>query len=98
MLLGGHGVISVTANLMPRAVAQVCKAALAGDVGEARAQNERLMLLHSKLFVEANPTAVKWALAEMGRIRNALRLPMVPLSPQFHDVVRAAMREAGAVA
>jgi 4-hydroxy-tetrahydrodipicolinate synthase len=98
MLLGGHGVISVTANLMPRAVAQVCKAALAGNLAEARAQNERLMQLHTKLFVEANPTAVKWALAEMGRIRNALRLPMVPLSPQFHDVVRAALREAGAVA
>ncbi|MEP7061698.1 MAG: 4-hydroxy-tetrahydrodipicolinate synthase [Betaproteobacteria bacterium] len=98
MLLGGHGVISVTANLMPRAVAQVCEAALAGNLAEARAQNERLMQLHTKLFVEANPTAVKWALAEMGRIRNALRLPMVPLSPQFHDVVRAALREAGAVA
>ncbi|MEO6929667.1 MAG: 4-hydroxy-tetrahydrodipicolinate synthase, partial [Casimicrobiaceae bacterium] len=94
MLLGGHGVISVTANVMPRAVAAVCAAALAGDVASARAHNERLMSLHTKLFVEANPTAVKWALAEMGRIRNALRLPMVPLSPQFHDVVRAAMREA----
>ena len=98
MLLGGHGVISVTANLMPRAMAQACKAALAGNVSEARAHNERLMSLHTKLFVEANPTAVKWALAEMGKIRNALRLPMVPLSPQFHDVIRSAMREAGAVA
>jgi 4-hydroxy-tetrahydrodipicolinate synthase len=98
MLLGGHGVISVTANLMPRAVAQACQAALAGNVSEARAHNERLMSLHTKLFVEANPTAVKWALAEMGKIRNALRLPMVPLSPQFHDVIRSAMREAGAVA
>jgi 4-hydroxy-tetrahydrodipicolinate synthase len=96
MLLGGHGVISVTANLMPRAVAEVCTAALRGDVASARAHNERLMSLHTKLFVEANPTAVKWALAEMGRIRNALRLPMVPLSPQYHDVVRAALREAGA--
>ena len=98
MLLGGHGVISVTANLMPRAVAAVCAAALAGDVATARVLNERLMPLHTRLFVEANPTAVKWALAEMGRIRNALRLPMLPLSPQFHDVVRAALRDAGAVA
>jgi 4-hydroxy-tetrahydrodipicolinate synthase len=98
MLLGGHGVISVTANLAPRAVAAVCKSALEGDVAAARTLNERLMPLHTKLFVEANPTAVKWALAEMGRIKNALRLPMVPLSPQFHDVVRAALREAGAVA
>ncbi len=96
MLLGGHGVISVTANLMPRAMAETCAAALRGDVASARAHNERLMALHTKLFVEANPTAVKWALAEMGRIRNALRLPMVPLSPQYHDVVRAALREAGA--
>ena len=98
MLLGGHGVISVTANLVPRAVAEVCRAALAGRVADARERNERLMPLHTKLFVEANPIAVKWALAEMGRIRNALRLPMVPLSTQFHDDVRAALREAGGVA
>ncbi|HXU51152.1 MAG TPA: 4-hydroxy-tetrahydrodipicolinate synthase [Casimicrobiaceae bacterium] len=98
MLLGGHGVISVSANVAPRAVAEVCKAALAGDVATARAGNERLMPLHIKLFVEANPIPVKWALAELGRIRNALRLPMVPLSTPFHDVVRAALREAGAVA
>jgi 4-hydroxy-tetrahydrodipicolinate synthase len=98
MLLGGHGVISVSANVAPRAVADVCKAALAGDVAAARAGNERLMPLHVKLFVEANPIPVKWALAELGRIRNAMRLPMVPLSTQFHDVVRAALREAGAVA
>jgi 4-hydroxy-tetrahydrodipicolinate synthase len=98
MLLGGHGVISVTANVAPRAVADVCKAALAGDVAAARDANERLMPLHMKLFVEPNPIPVKWALAEQGRIRNALRLPMVPLSTQFHDVVRAALREAGAVA
>jgi 4-hydroxy-tetrahydrodipicolinate synthase len=98
MLLGGHGVISVTANVAPRAVADVCKAALAGDVAAARDANERLMPLHMKLFVEPNPIPVKWALAEQGRIRNALRLPMVPLSTQFHDVVRAALLEAGAVA
>jgi 4-hydroxy-tetrahydrodipicolinate synthase len=97
-LLGGHGVISVSANVAPRAVAEVCRAALAGDVAAARAGNERLMPLHVKLFVEANPIPVKWALAELGRIRNAMRLPMVPLSTQFHDVVRAALREAGAVA
>ena len=98
MLLGGHGVISVSANLAPRAMAAMCASALAGDVAQARAQNDRLMSLHTKLFVEANPIAVKWGLAQLGKIRNALRLPMVPLSPQFHDVVRAAMHEAGAVA
>ena len=98
MLLGGHGVISVSANLAPRAMAAMCRSALAGDVAQARAQNDRLMALHTKLFVEANPFAGKWGLAQLGKIRNALRLPMVPLSPQFHDIVRAAMQEAGAVA
>ncbi len=95
MLLGGQGVISVSANVVPRAVAAVCKAALAGDAVRARALNAPLMALHTRLFVEANPGPVKWALAQTGRIQNALRLPMVPLAPQFHDVVRAAMREAG---
>jgi 4-hydroxy-tetrahydrodipicolinate synthase len=98
MLLGGHGVISVTANVVPRAIAAMCTAALAGRLAEARAANERLMPLNTRLFVEANPIPVKWALAETGRIKNALRLPMVPLAAQFHDVVRAALREAGGVA
>ena len=98
MLLGGHGVISVTANVAPRAMAELCRAAIAGEVAPARALNERLMPLHTKLFIEANPIAVKWGLAAMGRIRNELRLPMTPLSAQFHDVVRGALRDAGAVA
>ncbi|MBS0320387.1 MAG: 4-hydroxy-tetrahydrodipicolinate synthase [Proteobacteria bacterium] len=98
MLLGGHGVISVTANVAPRAMAAMCAAALAGDVATARAQNQRLMPLHTKLFVEANPIAVKWALAEMGKIRNELRLPMTPLAAANQDVVRSALREAGALA
>ena len=98
MLLGGHGVISVTANVAPRAMAELCRAAVAGEVPAARALNERLMPLHTKLFIESNPIAVKWGLAAMGRIRNELRLPMTPLSAQFHDVVRGALRDAGAVA
>jgi 4-hydroxy-tetrahydrodipicolinate synthase len=98
MLLGGHGVISVTANVAPRAMAELCRAAVSGDVQAARAINERLMPLHTKLFIEANPIAVKWGLATMGRIRNELRLPMTPLSAQFHEVVRGALRDAGAVA
>jgi 4-hydroxy-tetrahydrodipicolinate synthase len=95
VLMGGHGVISVTANVAPRLVAEMCKAALAGDIAGARARNDRLLPLHRRLFVEANPIPVKWALAEMGLIANQLRLPLVPLSPQHHESVRAALREAG---
>jgi 4-hydroxy-tetrahydrodipicolinate synthase len=95
MLLGGHGVISVTANVAPKLMAEMCAAALAGDIATARARNDRLLPLHRKLFVEANPIPVKWALAEMGLIENELRLPLVPLSPQYHDAVRSALREAG---
>jgi 4-hydroxy-tetrahydrodipicolinate synthase len=95
ILLGGHGVISVTANVAPRAVADMCAAALAGKLVEARAINARLMSLNTKLFVEANPIPVKWALAEMGRIGPGLRLPLTQLAASYHDVVRAALREAG---
>ena len=95
MLLGGHGVISVTANVAPRAVADMCAAALSGKLVEARAINARLMSLNTKLFVEANPIPVKWALAEMGRIGPGLRLPLTQLAASHHDVVRAALREAG---
>ncbi len=95
MLMGGHGVISVTANVAPRLMAEMCKAALAGDLETARERNDRLIPLHRKLFVEANPIPVKWALAEMGLIENALRLPLVPLSDQHCDAVRDALREAG---
>jgi 4-hydroxy-tetrahydrodipicolinate synthase len=98
MLMGAHGVISVTANVAPKLMAQMCAAALAGDVRTARACNDRLLALHRRLFVEANPTPTKWALAEMGLIHNELRLPLVPLSPQFHETVRAALREAGCLA
>ncbi len=95
MLVGGHGVISVTANVAPRLMSEMCAAALAGDVRRARACNDRLLPLHRKLFVEANPIPVKWALAEMGLIENELRLPLTPLSPQYHEAVRSALREAG---
>jgi 4-hydroxy-tetrahydrodipicolinate synthase len=95
MLLGGHGVISVTANVAPRAMADMCAAALAGRIAEAREINARLLPLHTKLFVEGNPIPVKWALAEMGRIGPALRLPLTTLDAQHHDVVRSALREAG---
>jgi 4-hydroxy-tetrahydrodipicolinate synthase len=98
ILMGGHGVISVTANVAPKLMAEMCAAALAGDLVRARACNDRLLPLHRKLFIEANPIPVKWALAEMGLARNALRLPLVPLSPPCHEIVRGALRDAGALA
>ncbi|MEP7206771.1 MAG: 4-hydroxy-tetrahydrodipicolinate synthase [Casimicrobiaceae bacterium] len=94
MLLGGHGVISVTANVAPQLMADMCKAALAGDITTARQCNDRLLPLHRRLFVEANPIPVKWALAEMGLIQNVLRLPLTPLSTRHHETVRDALREA----
>jgi len=98
MLLGGHGVISVTANVAPKLMAQMCAAALRGDLATARACNDRLLPLHRRLFVEPNPVPVKWALAEMGLINNVLRLPLVPLSPQNFETVRAALRDADCLA
>jgi 4-hydroxy-tetrahydrodipicolinate synthase len=95
MMHGGNGVISVTANIAPRQVADVCRAALAGDVATARRLNAKLAPLHAALFVEANPIPVKWALAELGWIRNELRLPLTSLSPRFHDAVRRALRDSG---
>ncbi len=95
MLLGGHGVISVTANVAPKAMSEMCAAALSGDLATARAINARLLTLNVKLFVEANPIPLKWAMARMGLLQDSLRLPLSPLSPQFHDVVRNALREAG---
>ncbi len=98
MLMGGHGVISVTANVAPKLMSEMCASALAGDLVRARACNDRLLPLHRRLFVEPNPIPVKWALAEMGLIRNELRLPLVPLSPQHCESVRGALRDAGVLA
>lgn len=95
MLLGGHGVISVTANVAPRAMHDLCAAALGGDLARARQINNRLLPLHQKLFVEANPIPVKWAVARMGLIGDALRLPLTQLAASHHETVREAMREAG---
>src|SRR4051812_739111 len=85
ILLGGHGVISVTANVAPKAMHQMCAAALVGDVKKARDLNLKLLPLHQRLFVEANPIPVKWALAQMGLIESGLRLPLSPLAAKFHD-------------
>jgi 4-hydroxy-tetrahydrodipicolinate synthase len=95
ILLGGHGTISVTANVAPRLMHEMCAAALVGDVKKAREINLRLLALHQKLFVEANPIPVKWALAQMGRIEPGLRLPLTPLAERCHDEVREALAEAG---
>ena len=94
MLLGGQGVISVTANVAPRLMHEMCAAALRGDVLQARAINAKLFALHQKLFVEANPIPVKWVLKEMGLIAAGLRLPLTPLSPQHFDTLRSAMKAA----
>lgn len=95
VLMGGHGVITVTGNVAPRLMHEMVAAGLAGDVKTAREINMRLMGLHKQLFCEANPIPVKWACARMGLIKDALRLPLTTLSPEYHGRVRAAMLEAG---
>jgi 4-hydroxy-tetrahydrodipicolinate synthase len=90
MLLGGKGVITVTGNVAPKLMHDMCVAAIAGDAVKAREINARLFQLHQKLFVEANPIPVKWVLAQMGLIKMGIRLPMVQLSSQYHEVLRKA--------
>ncbi|MDE2055999.1 MAG: 4-hydroxy-tetrahydrodipicolinate synthase [Betaproteobacteria bacterium] len=97
MLMGGHGVISVTANVAPALMAQLCHHAIQGDTKIARAVNDKLLALHRDLFVEANPIPVKWALAEMGKMSGYIRLPLTALSEQHHDTIRAALRRADIV-
>lgn len=95
MLQGGHGVISVTTNVAPKAMAAMCVAALAGDRDTAETLNRPLLGLHKNLFLEANPIPVKWALAEMGLIPLGIRLPLTPLSEQYHQPLREALQQAG---
>ena len=95
MFCGGAGNISVTANVAPRAMHELCAAAMAGDIAKAVEINNRVLDLHAKLFVEPNPVPVKWALTEMGKMPAGLRLPLAPLSAPFHDTVRTALRQAG---
>jgi len=97
MLRGGHGVISVTNNVAPKAMAEMCAAALAGDRATAERLNQPLTGLHKNLFLEANPIPVKWALAEMGLIPAGIRLPLVPLAEHYHQPLREAMHQAGVV-
>ncbi|RMG27566.1 MAG: 4-hydroxy-tetrahydrodipicolinate synthase [Gammaproteobacteria bacterium] len=95
MLRGGKGVISVTANVAPRAMHEMSRAALAGDRARAEAIDARLSALHRALFVESNPIPVKWAVQEMGLIGPGIRLPLTPLSESFRPQVREALRSAG---
>jgi 4-hydroxy-tetrahydrodipicolinate synthase len=97
MLLGGHGVISVVANVAPKLFSQMCRAALDGNFALARQLNNQQLPLASRLFVEPNPIPVKWALAKMGRIGAGIRLPLVPLSAAAQPAVEGALREAGLI-
>ena len=95
VLLGAQGAISVTANVAPRLMHEMCAAALSADVLRAREINFRLLPLHRHLFVEANPIPVKWALLQMGLIESGVRLPLTPLAGEFHERVRSALAAAG---
>lgn len=97
ILLGGKGVISVTANVAPRLMREMCAAALRGDREEAERIDARLAALHKALFCESNPIPVKWAVQALGLIRGGIRLPMTPLQEQYHETVRQAMKLAGVV-
>ena len=94
---GGQGVISVTANVAPAAMHEMCERALAGDVEGARRIDASLRALHDGLFLESNPIPVKWAVARMGLMGEGIRLPLTPLASQYHDAVRQAMEEANSV-
>jgi len=96
MLLGGDGVISVTANVTPRSMHDLCAAAIRGDAKGAREINNRLVRLHRDLFCEANPIPVKWAVQQLGHMGGGIRAPLTPLANEFHKRVKEAMREAGA--
>ena len=95
VLAGFQGVISVTANIAPRQVRAVIDAALAGKKDEARKLDQKLQPLHKAMFLESNPIPVKWAAARLGLIPDGLRLPLVPLSRQFHGQVLEAIQSAG---
>ena len=95
ILAGGKGVISVTANVAPRLVSDLCARALAGDRDQAEQLDARLAPLNKALFVESNPIPVKWAAAELGLCGHGIRLPLVPLAEQYRPQVREAMRQAG---
>ena len=93
MLAGGHGNISVTANVAPLLMSELCEVAIAGDAKKARALNDTLMGLHNQLFTESNPIPVKWAVAQLGLMEEGIRLPLTPLSEQYRAPLLSAMKE-----
>jgi dihydrodipicolinate synthase/N-acetylneuraminate lyase len=94
MLLGGKGDISVTANVAPAMMAQLCAAALAGDAARAAQIDKILKPVHDAMFVESNPIPAKWALSELGLMAGAIRLPLTPLAAEYEESVRAALKSA----
>ena len=97
MLCGGQGNISVTANIAPRQMHELCTAAIAGDARRAMEIQRLLMPVHKQLFVQANPIPLKWAMQRMGLCGSTMRLPMTPLEPEFHSVVEDALRQSGLI-
>jgi 4-hydroxy-tetrahydrodipicolinate synthase len=97
MLCGGHGNVSVTANVAPRMMHELCMAAIAGDVKQAMALQMKLLPLHKHLFIESNPIPVKWAVSRMGHCGPALRLPLTPLTPSSQQVVERTLQSAGLI-
>ncbi|MDW3096343.1 MAG: 4-hydroxy-tetrahydrodipicolinate synthase [Gammaproteobacteria bacterium] len=97
ILAGGQGVISVTANVAPKLMHEMCQAALAGNREKAQEINAKIEDLHRDLFIESNPIPTKWSLHEMGLIPPGLRLPLTPLDKQYHDVMRSALKKAGCI-
>ncbi len=97
ILAGGQGVISVTTNIAPQAMSEMCQAALAGDRATASRIDQRLAVLHQDLFLESNPIPVKWALAEMGRIPTGIRLPLTWLSERYRSELRNSMQQVGII-
>lgn len=94
MLVGGKGTISVTANVAPNLMHEMCTAAVSGDAGRARQLNDKLNPLHDAMFIESNPIPAKWGVSQQGLIENCLRLPLVPLTEEAQNSVRAAMTDA----
>ncbi len=95
MLMGGHGNISVTANVAPRLMSELCQAAIAGDALRARAIQYQLLAVHKMMFIEANPIPVKWALHQMGKMQSGIRLPLTPLSPALREPLKQTLQHAG---
>jgi 4-hydroxy-tetrahydrodipicolinate synthase len=95
MLCGGNGVISVTANVAPKLMSELCKASIGGDAAAARVINDKLQGLHKQLFLEPNPIPAKWALAKLGLMGEGMRLPLTPLTDAAKPVIEAALKQAG---